>query len=162
MTGKEKNHEDHRQRPKRETTKVCLFLPEHLSACRQTFVGKFTKKAILNHHTVALRRENRPTVREKAGRWSRKAGGRYSQCSFCMKLSVHEKAAVGTRWTSLFAVVAEARYYCTVYNQHTCRTCLWFSSTAISRGSNLLFFFTSRGHSRALAIALSKVRCKLL
>ena len=28
-----------------------------------------------------------------------------------MKLSVHEKAVVGSRW-SLFAVVAKARFYC--------------------------------------------------
>ena len=31
---------------------------------------------------------------------------------FCMKLSVHEKAVVGSRW-SLFTVVAKARFYCT-------------------------------------------------
>ena len=60
---------------------------------------------------ATLSRENRPTVHEKPGRWSRKAGGRYSQCSFCMTLSVYKKAVVWSRW-SLFALVAEARVYC--------------------------------------------------
>ena len=74
-----------------------VFLPEHFLACRQTFVGELHKMAVQDRHTVALRSENRPMVRERPGRWSRKAGGRYSQCSFCMELSVHEKAIVGSR-----------------------------------------------------------------
>ena len=56
------------------------------------FVGDHRiKRTGADRHTVALRRENRSMVHEKPGRWSRKAGGRYSQCSFCTKLSVHEK-----------------------------------------------------------------------
>ena len=38
-------------------------------------------------------------VHEKPGRWSCKAAGRYSQRSFCMKPSVHEKPVVGSRWS---------------------------------------------------------------
>ena len=90
---------------------------EQFLACRQTFVanvGELHKKGGFgsSHGRSTAGSENRPTVREKRGRWSRKAGGRYSQCSFWMKSSVHEKAVVGSRW-SLFAVVAEARFYCT-------------------------------------------------
>ena len=52
---------------------VLFCLHEHFFACRPTFVGELTKKAVLDRHTVALRRQNRPMVREKPGRWSREA-----------------------------------------------------------------------------------------
>ena len=75
--------------------------------------GNFTRKRrfrILARSLCAHAWENRPMVHEKPSRWSRKAGGRYLQCSFCMKLSVHEKAVFGSKWP-LFTVVAEARFY---------------------------------------------------
>ena len=99
-----------------------VLLPEHFLACRQTFVEELhKKKTVLDRHTVAPRRENRPLVHEKPGCWSCEAGGRYSQCSFCMKLSVYEKAVVGSRW-SLFAVVAEGRFYCIKPHRHSLST----------------------------------------
>ena len=70
------------------------------------------KKTDADRHTAILRRDNRSMVHQKAGRRSHKAGGRYSQCSFCMKLSVREKAVAGSRW-SLFTVVGTARFYWT-------------------------------------------------
>ena len=90
-----------------------VFLPEHFLACRQTFVVDLHKNGGFNCYKVALRTENTPTVHEKHACWSRKACGRYSQCSFSIKLSVHEKAVVRSRW-SLFAVVAHGRFYCIV------------------------------------------------
>ena len=65
-------------------------------------------------HTVDLLRKNRPLAHKKPGRWSRNAGGRRSQCSFCMKLFLHEKVVIGSGW-SLFRVVAEAEFYCMVF-----------------------------------------------
>ena len=94
-----------------------VFLPEHFLACRQTFVGEIHKKksgfGLSNGRSTQGKQADGA---RKPGRWSRKAGGRYSQCSFCMKLSVHEKAVVGSRW-SLFTVVAKARFYC-ICNRH--------------------------------------------
>ena len=108
---KRKESQDHKPWPFKTWTSESEFFCLSFLACRQTFVVELPKKqAVSDRHTVALRRENRVMVHEKPGRWSRKAGGRYSQCSVCMKLSVHEKAVVGSRW-SLFAVVAEARFH---------------------------------------------------
>ena len=111
VTGKKKYHKDHKQRSKREIAKVG-FLPEHFLACRQTFVGELHKKGDLrSSHGRSKQGKQADGARKTRGRFSRKAGGRYSQCSFCMKLSVHKKVVVWSRW-SLFAVVAEARFYC--------------------------------------------------
>ena len=50
---------------------------------------------------VALRRKHRQMAHEKPSRWSHNAGGRYSQCSFCMKLSVPPKSG---RWKQKIAI----------------------------------------------------------
>ena len=108
-----KTRKDHKQHLKRERAGVGFSAWAFLGLLSNFRWRTLQKKAVSDRHMVALRRENGPTVHEKPGRWSRKAGGRYSQCSFCVKLSVHEKAVVGSRW-SLFAVVAEARFYCII------------------------------------------------
>ena len=82
-------------------------------AYRQTFAREiYEKKMVADCHTVAPRRKNRPMVHEEPGRWPRKAGGRSSQCSFCVKLSVHENAVVGSRWALKpgFTVYSGVRY----------------------------------------------------
>ena len=48
---------------------------------------------------VAIWRKNWPMVHENHGCWLRNAGGRYSQCSFCVKSSVREKVVIGSRWS---------------------------------------------------------------
>ena len=93
-------------------------------AYHQTFVKEiYEKKMVADCHTVAPHRGNWPMVHEKPGRWSRKAGGRYLQCSFCIQLSAHEKAVTGRRW-SLFTVVAKARFDCTSMHLHP-TACNW-------------------------------------
>ena len=47
---------------------------------------------------------------QKVGRWSRKAGGRCIQCSFCVEMSVHGNT-VKSSW-SLKLEVAYTRLYC--------------------------------------------------
>ena len=100
VIGKKKKAKDQKHRSKHARAEVgfsvwaLLGLPSNF--CR----GTSQKEGVSYRHTVALRTEIRPTEHEKPGRWSRKAGGRYSQCGFCMKLSVHEKAVNGSR--SLF------------------------------------------------------------
>ena len=73
-------------------------------ACRQTFVGELHKEGGFGSAHGRSTQVKQADGARKPGRWSRKAGGHYSQCSFCMKLSVHEKGVDGSRW-SLFTVV---------------------------------------------------------
>ena len=108
----QKYHNDDKQRTC-EKGRVSSFFCLGTSWLTAELFGKcHAKKTVAELLTVALRRENWLMVHDKPGRWSPKAGGRYWQCSFCMKLSVHEKVVVGSRW-SLFTVVAKARFYCT-------------------------------------------------
>ena len=105
---KRKKSQNHKQHSKCEIDKW-VFLPERFLACRQTFVGNFAKKGGFGSSHRRCTQGKQADGARKPGRWSCKAGGRYSQCSFCMKLSVHENAVLGSRW-SLFTVVAEARF----------------------------------------------------
>ena len=93
----QKYHNDDKQRTC-EKGRVSSFFSLSTSWHTTELFGKrHVKKTAAELLTVALRRENWLMVHDKPGRWSHKAGGRYSQCSFCMKLSVHEKVVVGSR-----------------------------------------------------------------
>ena len=48
---------------------------------------------------VAKDRENPVVGAKNAGRWSRWAGGRLTQCSLNGRLSVHEKSVAKSRWS---------------------------------------------------------------
>ena len=96
----QKYHNDDKQRTCEKGRGSSFFSALALLRLPLNFFGKrHVKKTVAELLTVALRRENWLMVRDNPGRWSRKAGGRYSQCSFCMKLSVHEKVVVGSRWS---------------------------------------------------------------
>ena len=84
------NHNDQKQRTKtrKSLSESFCLRTSRLLLCPLNFVGDHRmKRTGADRHTVALRRENWSIVHENPGRWSHKAGGRYSQCSFCMKLS---------------------------------------------------------------------------